>query len=62
MSMIKETNDWKNVHNKLSEHENSSDHINSILFFMTRFKTTGRIVTELEKQMVNEKKILEGST
>ena len=34
----------------------------SILFFMTRSKITGRIHTEPEKQMINEKKIFEGST
>ncbi|XP_067136484.1 zinc finger MYM-type protein 1-like [Centruroides vittatus] len=54
--MTKGTNDWKNVHKKLSEHENSSDHINSILIFITRSKITGRIDTELEKQIINEKK------
>ena len=60
--MTKGTNDWENVHTKLSEHENPSDHINSILIFITRSKITRRIDTELEKQIINEKKILEGST
>ncbi|XP_067142841.1 zinc finger MYM-type protein 1-like [Centruroides vittatus] len=54
--MTKGTNDWKNVLKKLSEHENSSDHINSILIFITRSKIIGRIDTELEKQIINEKK------
>ena len=50
------------VHKILSEHENSSEHINYILIFMTRSKITGRIDTELEKQIINLKKYWEGST
>ena len=49
--MTKGMNDWKNVYKKLSEHENPSDHINSILIFIKRSKIIGRIDTELEKQM-----------
>lgn len=52
--MTKRTNDWRNVHKKLLEYETPVT-TSTILIFITRTKITGRIDTELEKQIINEK-------
>lgn len=54
--MSKGTNDWKNIHRKLSEHENSRDHISSICMLLDRSKIAGRIDIAEEKLILNEKK------
>ena len=47
-NMNQGTNDWKNIYHKLSEHENSSDHMSSLRCFISRSKGNGYIDSALK--------------
>lgn len=49
-------NDWKNVSERLTSHEQLKEHKTNILNFMSRQKLTGRIDQELIEQIENETK------
>lgn len=55
IALINGLNDWKNIHARLSEHENSLDHIVSISVLVCRTNICGRIDSELEQQYSKEK-------
>ena len=42
--------DWKHASTRLSEHETSKEHLESVLSLANRTKITGKIDEELEKQ------------
>lgn len=47
-------NDWKNISKILADHERSQEHVRSMCFYNKRRGSTGRIDTELCKQLVSE--------
>lgn len=54
-NMTQGTCDWKNIMQKLSEHENSSEHMSSIRSLVSRSKEVGRVDSSLIRNIDSER-------